>query len=84
MYVVEQSKKNMDILERLAERAENRKTYMRQYMNKYYDTHREIILEQQVDQKKRYRENNIEKVKAYQREWYARKKAEKLAKKTTI
>ena len=69
----------MDILERLAERAENRKTYMRQYMNKYYDTHREIILEQQVEQKKRYRENNIEKVKAYQREWYARKKAEKLA-----
>lgn len=74
----------MDILERLAERAENRKTYMRQYMNKYYGTHREIILEQQVEQKKRYRENNIEKVKAYQREWYARKKAEKLAKKTTI
>jgi hypothetical protein len=70
----------MDFLEKIAERAEHRKMYMRTYMNTYYDSHKDVILKQQQDQKKRYRENNLEKVKLRQREWYLRKKAEKVAK----
>ena len=72
----------MDILEKFAERAEHRKMYMRTYMNSYYDIHKDVILKQQQEQKKRYRENNLEKVKLRQKEWYARKKAEKLANST--
>jgi hypothetical protein len=74
----------MNILEALAEKEVKRTLYMRQYMNKYYETHREVILEQQVEQKKRYRANHLEKVKSSQRNWYARKKAEKEAKKGLI
>jgi len=69
----------MNVLEQLAEKQLNRRNYMRSYMNTYYETHKETILQQQHDQKKRYRENNLEKVKSYQKEWYAKKKAEKLA-----
>lgn len=69
----------MNVLEQLAEKQLNRRNYMRNYMNTYYETHKDVILQQQHDQKKRYRENNLEKVKSYQKEWYAKKKAEKLA-----
>jgi hypothetical protein len=52
-------------------------------MNEYYDSHKEVILKQQVEQKKKYRESHLEEVKARQKAWYARKKAEKLLAKNT-
>jgi hypothetical protein len=66
------------VLELLNEKRENRKTYMRSYMNTYYEGHKEVILQQQVEQKKRYRETHLEEVKARQKAWYAKKKALKL------
>lgn len=63
--------------ERREVRKESRKLYMRSYMNKYYEGHKEVILQQQIEQKKKYRENNLEKVKASQKAWYAKKKATK-------
>lgn len=59
-------------------RKESRKVYMRSYMHKYYDGHKEVILKQQQEQKKKYRETHLDDVKARQKAWYARKKAEKL------
>jgi hypothetical protein len=66
------------LLEFLNDKRENRKAYMRGYMNKYYDGHKEVILKQQQEQKKKYRETHLDDVKARQKSWYARKKAEKL------
>jgi hypothetical protein len=60
----------MDALERLAEKAEARKLYMRDYMNKYYDTHKEKILADQL----RSNTANREKRRECWRAWYARKK----------
>jgi hypothetical protein len=71
------------LLEFLNDKRENRKAYMRSYMNEYYDSHKEVILKQQVEQKKKYRETHLEEVKARQKAWYARKKAEKLLAKNT-
>jgi len=63
----------MDILERLFEKAEARKAYMREYMNKYYAEHKDTILAQQL----RSNTENREKVRARYREWYARKRSGK-------
>ena len=71
------------LLEFLNDKRESRKTYMRGYMNKYYDSNKEVILKQQQEQKKKYRETHLEDVKARQKAWYARKKAEKLLTKNT-
>lgn len=70
------------LLEFLNDKRENRKTYMRSYMNKYYENHKEIILQQQIEQKKKYRETHLEEVKARQKAWYAKKKEAKLLAKT--
>ena len=59
-------------------RKESRKVYMRSYMNTYYEGHKDVILQQQVEQKKKYRETHLEEVKARQKAWYAKKKALKL------
>jgi hypothetical protein len=60
----------MDALERLAEKAEARKLYMRDYMNKYYVDHKEKILADQL----RSNTANREKRRESWRAWYARKK----------
>ena len=58
-------------------RKESRKTYMRKYMNSYYSAHRDVILQQQVEQKKRYRETHREQIISKQKEWYLKNKAKK-------
>jgi hypothetical protein len=52
-------------------------------MNSYYESHKETILKQQLEQKKKYRETHLDEIKARQKACYARKKAAKLLLKTT-
>lgn len=60
----------MDVLERLAEKQEHRKLYMRKYMNSYYETHREQILESQRPYKEKRKKPTCEKRAEYNRKYY--------------
>lgn len=58
----------MDVLEKWALKAESRKLYMRNYMNAYYVTHKEVILANQL----RSNIENREKIRIRNRAWYAK------------
>ncbi len=60
----------MDLLERWADKREARKAYMRTYMNKYYETHSEKILESQRPYKEQRRKPTAEKRAEYNRKYY--------------
>ena len=70
----------MDALERLVEKQENRKVYMRKYMNAYYETHREQILESQRPYKERRKKPTDQKRTEYNKKYYETHKEACIAK----